>query len=143
MSIDEEMRRLLDETAIKAVDLRYCRGIDRMDWDVVRSCYHPDGIDDHGEFVGGIEEFIQYGMANLPSFLSTAHHVTNQIVAVNGDTAHAEHYGIAYHRLPAGRTALNAIGSPASATSTAWNAAMVNGEFCVGAASWTRIASMQ
>ena len=99
--MEVELRRLLDEEAIKKVHLRYCRGIDRMDWDLVRSCYHPDALDDHGEFVGDIEAFIEYGKANLPTFLSTSHCICNQLVEVNGDTAFAEHYGIAYHRLPA------------------------------------------
>ena len=43
------LQMLIDEAAIKKVHLRYCRGIDRMDWDLIRSCYHPDAIDDHGE----------------------------------------------------------------------------------------------
>lgn len=100
--MDEEMRRFLDEEAIRKVHLRYCRGIDRMDLDLVRSCYHPDAIDDHGEFVGGVDEFIAYARENLPNFLSTSHCVCNQLVEVDGDTAFAEHYGIAFHRLPAG-----------------------------------------
>jgi len=72
-----------------------------MDWDLVRSCYHPDATDDHGEYVGGIEGFIEYGKANLPKFTSTNHCVCNQLVEVHGDTAFAEHYAIAYHRIPA------------------------------------------
>jgi hypothetical protein len=98
---DEAVRRLLDEEAIKRVHLRYCRGIDRMDWDLVRSCYHPDATDDHGDYVGGIDGFIEYGKANLPKFTSTNHCVCNQSVDVLGDTAFAEHYVIAYHRIPA------------------------------------------
>ena len=100
--MDEELRRFLDEEAIKKVHMRYCRGVDRMDLELVRSCYHPDAVDDHGEFVGGIDEFIAYARENLPKFLSTNHCVCNQLVEVHGDVAFAEHYGIAYHRLPAG-----------------------------------------
>lgn len=104
--MDEELRRFLDEEAVKKVHVRYCRGIDRMDFDLIRSCYHPDAIDDHGEFVGGIDEFIEYGKANLPTFLSTNHFICNQFVEVQGDVAFAEHYGIAYHRMPAGEDGL-------------------------------------
>ncbi|MEI6002085.1 hypothetical protein H3V53_34635 [Paraburkholderia bengalensis] len=32
---------------------RYCRGIDRIDWDLVRTCYHPDAFDEHGSSGGG------------------------------------------------------------------------------------------
>jgi hypothetical protein len=98
---DASVQNLLDEEAIKRLHLRYCRGVDRMDWDLIRSCYHPDAIDDHGEYVGGIDGFIAYAQANLPTFTSTSHCVCNQLVEVRGDTAFAEHYAIAYHRLPA------------------------------------------
>jgi hypothetical protein len=32
--------------------MRYSRGIDRLDRDMLLSAYHPDAIDDHGMFVG-------------------------------------------------------------------------------------------
>lgn len=103
--LDEELQRLLDEEEIKRVHLRYCRGVDRMDWELIRSCYHPDATDDHGDYVGGVDGFIEYGKANLPRFSSTNHCVCNQLVDVRGDTAFAEHYAIAYHRIPAQGTA--------------------------------------
>ena len=98
---DAAIQTLLDEAEIKRLHLRYCRGIDRMDWDLIRSCYHPDAIDDHGEYVGGVDGFIAYAQANLPSFTSTSHCICNQLVELRGDTAFAEHYVIAYHRFPA------------------------------------------
>ena len=100
--MEESLQRLLDEAAIKKVHIRYCRGIDRMDWDLVRSCYHPDAIDDHGEYVGGIDEFIEYCKAGTPNFVSTTHMTGNQLVEVDGDSAWAEHYARAYHRVAAG-----------------------------------------
>lgn len=100
--LDKRVQRLLDEQAIKDVHVRYCRGVDRMDFELIRSCYHPDAIDDHGEFVGGVDAFIEYARANLPTFVSTSHCICNQLVEVHDDIAYAEHYGIAYHRLPAG-----------------------------------------
>lgn len=100
--MDDDIRRLLDEAAIRKVHLRYCRGVDRLDWDLVRSCYHPDAIDDHGEYVGGVEGFIDYCKAGTAQFLSTTHFTGNQLVEVDGDRAWAEHYARAYHRVPAG-----------------------------------------
>jgi hypothetical protein len=100
--MEMSLQRLLDEAAIKNVHIRYCRGIDRMDWDLVRSCYHPDAIDDHGEYIGGIDGFIAYCKAGTPNFLSTFHFTGNQLVEVDGDIAWAEHYARAYHRVPAG-----------------------------------------
>jgi ketosteroid isomerase-like protein len=100
--VEEPLQRLLDEAAIKAVHIRYCRGIDRMDWELVRSCYHPDAIDDHGDYVGGIDGFIDYCKAGAPTFTSTSHFTGNQLVEVDGDVAFAEHYARAIHRMPAG-----------------------------------------
>ena len=95
------LRQLLDEAAIKKLHIRYCRGVDRLDWDIVRSCYHPDGTDDHGSYKGGIEGFIEWASVGLPRFESTTHFTGNQLVEVNGDVAWAEHYAIVFHRRPA------------------------------------------
>lgn len=100
--MEASLQRLLDEAAIKELQIRYCRGIDRMDWELVRSCYHPDAIDDHGEYVGGIDGFIEYCKAGTPNFLSTTHFTGNQLVEIDGDAAWAEHYARAYHRVAGG-----------------------------------------
>jgi hypothetical protein len=98
--MEPSLQRLLDEEAIKKVHIRYCRGIDRMDWDLIRSCYHPDAIDDHGDYVGGIDGFIDFCKAGCPTFTSTTHFTGNQLVEIDGDVAWAEHYARAFHRLP-------------------------------------------
>jgi hypothetical protein len=99
--MDASLQRLIDEAAIKKVHIRYCRGVDRMDWDLIRSCYHPDAIDDHGEYVGGIDGFIEYCKKGTPNFEGTFHFTGNQLVEVDGDSAWAEHYARAYHRVAA------------------------------------------
>ncbi|WP_214401761.1 nuclear transport factor 2 family protein [Pseudonocardia lacus] len=95
------LRRLLDEAAIKEVHLRYCRAVDRMDWDLLRSCYHPEAVDDHGSFVGGVEEFVAWLARMLPLLASTTHFTANQLVEVDGDRAWMESYTRAYHRIAA------------------------------------------
>ena len=99
--MEKSLQRLLDVEAIKEVHIRYCRGVDRRDWDLLRSCYHPDATDDHGDYVGGIEGFIEYCKVGTLTFESTSHVTGNQLVEVDGDTAWAEHYAVAFHRLPA------------------------------------------
>ena len=47
---DPEIQALLDKQAIREVVLRYCRGIDRLDREMVRDCYWPEAIDEHGSF---------------------------------------------------------------------------------------------
>lgn len=63
-----------------------------MDWELVRSCYHPDAIDRHGPFEGGGDDFIDWVADLLPNFETPTHFADNQLVNVVGDVAHAEHY---------------------------------------------------
>ena len=45
MTQAEMIRRLADRQAIEDTIARYARGVDRRDWDLVRSTYHPDATD--------------------------------------------------------------------------------------------------
>lgn len=92
------VRVLADERAIRRVVLRYCRGIDRLDADLVRACYHPDATDEHGSFRGGVAEYVEWAFRLLRRYGSTFHLIANQLVDVAGDVALAESYGIAFHR---------------------------------------------
>lgn len=55
---------LLDKQAIGEVVLRYCRGIDRLDLDLVRSAYHCDGVDPRAA---------RMGPANCPAIAGLGH----------------------------------------------------------------------
>jgi ketosteroid isomerase-like protein len=90
---------MIDKQEITDVIYRYCRGIDRCDYDLVRSCYHPDALDDHGDFRGGIDEFLAYIQQGLPRLERTMHFIGNVLVVPDGDRARAESYIVAYHRL--------------------------------------------
>jgi hypothetical protein len=99
--LDTRRQQLDDEAEIRRVHIRYCRGIDRMDWDLVRSCYHPDAVDRHGAYEGDVEGFIKWAAELLPQFESTMHFTGNQYVSVDGKVASAEHYAQAFHRTKA------------------------------------------
>lgn len=78
---------------------RYCRGIDRMDADLIRSAYHADGHDDHGDvFRGGVEDYIRWVLPLLAErFDSTMHTLSNISIAEDAGNATVESYLIAYH----------------------------------------------
>lgn len=99
-----DQQTLLERESIRDVLARYARGIDRMDFELVRSCYHLDAIDDHGMYVGDIDGFIEYleSPEALAGFIGTMHFFGNQLIEVDGEQAHAETYCVAYHRTPAG-----------------------------------------
>ncbi len=97
-----ELQQLVDEAAIRRVLVRYARAIDRMDWDLLRTCYHPGAVDDHGLYIGDVEGFIELLREKLPLDESTTHFIGNQEIEVEGDVAFAETACIARHRRPAG-----------------------------------------
>ena len=92
------VQRVVDAAAVRDVHLRYCRGIDRLDWDLVRSAYHPDATDNHGPYKGDVDGFIEFLSDLLPTaYESTTHFVGQQLVDVDGDVAWHEAYCRAKH----------------------------------------------
>lgn len=88
----------LDRHEIHDVVLRYCQGIDRLDMDLVRSAYHPDGIDHHTGFDGTVDEYVAWVAPLLAEHLVGTMHVTgNHRVELFGDDALAETYVTAIH----------------------------------------------
>ena len=97
-NISPEVQRFIDIAAIKELHIRYCRGVDRMDWDLIRSIYHPDAVDDHRKFRGSVEEFIEWAAPILSAFVCTTHFCGNQYVEVEGDSGWMESSTLAFHR---------------------------------------------
>jgi hypothetical protein len=108
--MDQEVRRLLDEQAIRGVLARYCRGVDRMDRELVRSCYHPDATESHGSFQGTLDEYLDWVWRLLGRYDSTFHFLGNVLVEpVDDDRARCEAYGIAFHRTASGHAVGNLV----------------------------------
>ena len=101
-SDDPAIRRLLDEQEIRAVLTRLARGTDRRDPELIRSCYHADGFDDHGAFRGTPAEFAEWVPQTLSIFECTMHVLGNiQIEIDEGRTrAWTETYCTAHHIFP-------------------------------------------
>jgi hypothetical protein len=92
--------RLGDEAAVRRLLYTYCRGVDRRDLALVRSCYTPDAFDERGVYEGGIDGLIRYLGMRLPQFERTMHLLANITADIQDEMAHAETYAIAVHRLP-------------------------------------------
>jgi SnoaL-like domain len=97
--IDQELQRLLDEAAIHRRLVDYCRGIDRLDTELVASVYHADATDDHGSFKGLGVEFAGFATERLRDrYEMTMHSIGNTIIEFTGsDTAHVESHVCARH----------------------------------------------
>jgi hypothetical protein len=74
---------------------RYTRGVDRHDKALMASAYHPDSWDDHGMASASGSDFCDWAIG-FHAQIQTAHQhcITNHVVELDGDTAHAETYYI-------------------------------------------------
>jgi hypothetical protein len=95
-----QIQELCDRAEIDDVLKKYYRGVDRTDYDLVRSCFFEDAHPDYGPFFkGGLDEFIEYlqGPMALGGFTRTFHFAGNTIIELDGDVAHTEVYVMAQH----------------------------------------------
>lgn len=96
---DQAIAELIAERDIRNVLNRYCRGIDRIDMDLVRSCYHADATDEHGSIGGSIQEFTDHIGTSLKRHDATTHFIGNVLIDLRGeDLAFTETYCIAVSR---------------------------------------------
>ena len=98
----------LDRVALSDLVMRYCRGVDRRDFALVRSLYWDDAIDRHGAmFEGDPDAFVAWLPSAMAGFELTAHRVSNSLLVLDDNVAEGEHYVTVYHRThPPGRREL-------------------------------------
>jgi hypothetical protein len=88
---------LEDKQTIYEVVMRYCRALDRLDFELLRSCYHEDAINHYTGFDGDREAFIAWVRPSLEGFGGTMHMIGNHLVEIDGDLARSEAYGVSYN----------------------------------------------
>lgn len=94
-TLDDKLAILVAKDEIRDVLMRYCRGIDRCDVDLVRACYHPGAIDNHGSYQGPAEIFAEKAIEGARMLCDTTYFcLANSFIEVDGDTARCESY---YH----------------------------------------------
>ncbi len=95
-----QAQRAQDRQDIQDCLFRYVRGVDRKNWDLVRSAYHADAYDDHGNYKGGIDGFIESLIRRHATIEQSMHVVGNIVVEFDGpDGALVEAYFITHQRL--------------------------------------------
>jgi hypothetical protein len=93
-------REFADREAIRDCIYRYCRGIDRLDVDLILSAYWPDASDEHGNFVAAsAQEFVDHALPIIRSIERTTHSIGNILIEIDGDAAFVESYVQAFHRM--------------------------------------------
>jgi hypothetical protein len=86
---------------IAEVLYRYCRGVDRKDFDLFRSAYHPDAVDDHGLYRGDIDGLIRWVQERHRRIVQSMHFVGNLLIDLDldHDAAFAEAYCMVTQRV--------------------------------------------
>lgn len=97
---EAKLQELIDREEIYQLSCVYCRGLDRLDRDLLRSVYFDDATDDRGNIQGGPDPFCDYAIGALTQCDHTHHQLGNTLIEIEGDIAFGELYFTAQHRLP-------------------------------------------
>jgi hypothetical protein len=96
---EETIRRLIDRQEITDVINLWSRGAQRKDWDLLRSCYHDDGLDLHGSIDGNVDEFVEWMKGYHATITQVMFCNTNTIIEfVDDDHAFVETNCIGFQR---------------------------------------------
>nr|WP_170949073.1 nuclear transport factor 2 family protein [Rhodococcus sp. 06-621-2] len=85
---------------IRDVMHRYCRAVDRLDAELLKSCYHDDANDTHWFANGPAHPFSDWVVAEvLPHAHTTVHSLTNPIIELRGERAFVESHVHVLHEM--------------------------------------------
>lgn len=82
----DDLQRLIDKDAIRDTMLRYCRGIDRRDWELARSAFFDDATDHHADFRGPIRDFFDWIIPQHDQVAKSTHMLGNVLIEFAGAT---------------------------------------------------------
>jgi hypothetical protein len=95
--LDAMAQELKDRDEIARLIRTYAHGVDRRDWDLVRSCFSDDAEAQGSRSTGPIEPYLAALRPGVEFYPTTMHFMGNQLVELDGDTAQVETYAVAYH----------------------------------------------
>lgn len=109
MDLEEQVRRLVAERAIRDLKHAYCYRLDDRDWEGVVGLFTPDASLDYGglgSYDGrdGVRAFTEEFVAE--NLEATAHAVQNGVVTVDGDQATGRWYVISFITLADGTSGI-------------------------------------
>ncbi len=108
--LQRDVQYLKDRAEIVDCIANQSRGHDRHDAELMTEVYHADGVDEHGPNVYAGPEYADCANeTHTAVFEDHLHHLTTQVVEIEGDTAHAETYNIGTMR-PRGGKVISVMG---------------------------------
>jgi 3-phenylpropionate/cinnamic acid dioxygenase small subunit len=123
----DKVEQLLAREEIRDILHCYCKGIDRRDWKLVRSCFADDHIHKHAEYTGPPDEFIGFASQILEKVPDTHHSISNVHIdfSSDGNSASTEANFVAYHYIQEGTPEFTPV--PTGGKATDW---IVAGRYC-------------
>jgi 3-phenylpropionate/cinnamic acid dioxygenase small subunit len=101
----DPLEELKHRFAIEKVMQRYARGVDRLQWDDVRACFHKDAPDEHGDVVGTFEDMITYTIKRHTRIPFSQHFLGNCLIEfTNEGVAVVETYFVAWQMMTGDET---------------------------------------
>ena len=92
-----ELRALLDKQSINETLMRFCRGIDRCDLELLKTVFREDCIVDYGKVGGSAWEFFDTVLTARQEIHRTHHQISSVLIDLDLDTAKVESYVSVYH----------------------------------------------
>jgi hypothetical protein len=89
---ESALQSLLDKQAITENLLRFCRGCDRFDLNLLESVYWPEAIDDHGAYVGPASVFAKSVCDTKAIYNALSHKISPPLIELCGNQAKVETY---------------------------------------------------
>ncbi|WP_281985041.1 nuclear transport factor 2 family protein [Thalassorhabdomicrobium marinisediminis] len=101
---DGDIATLIATDSLRRLVTTYSRAVDRRDFDLLRSLYHDDADDAHGDmFDGGADAYVAFVEKALAAYEMTVHYVMNMNFVIDGDVAQGEIHKINWHRTTTGQ----------------------------------------
>jgi len=89
----ERLELMLARDEIRDVLARYARGVDRADGPLLKSCYHPDAIEEHGgNYTGNAFAYVDSAIPRIRKMGAMQHLLGSMHFDFDGDTAYVETY---------------------------------------------------
>ncbi|MPM22037.1 hypothetical protein SDC9_68487 [bioreactor metagenome] len=117
----QALQRLLDKDQIRDAICRYAQGVDRGNWDLVRSGYHADAFDAHGDYQGGVDGFIEWLRKRFDGVDNSMHFLGQSLIEFAGpDLALVETYFVSRRLRPATESERAALGPSDAIARAGW-----------------------
>lgn len=91
--MDKSLEDLMSRAAIREVLAAYARAVDRADGPLLKSCYHPDAVEEHGgNYTGNAHEYVDAAVPRIMQMGVLQHLLGTSFIELHGETAQVETY---------------------------------------------------